>query len=129
VTLPFTQAEASRLLVDPRDARTRRWIIDDLSPMTRREAKLRMPYLFKDNLVGTIEEPMPFFFSCRHFDIEARVCGNYEDRPEACRDWPWKGGPPQHSNALPPTCSFNADIGKPVAMMPTRWRGQSEASE
>lgn len=31
-------------------------------------------------------------FTCSHFDAEAKLCMNYEDRPNLCRDYPYFAG-------------------------------------
>jgi Fe-S-cluster containining protein len=69
----------------------------------------------RDVVTGQLSET--FYFRCRHFDRETRRCTDYENRPAMCRDYPWYGGEPQEAAALPPTCSFRADIGEvPVAI-------------
>lgn len=121
VLLPYTQLEARSKWarnIDPVDLE---WTLNDLAPMSRREVRKLEPWLLDMALTGrTEDEVLPFFYRCRHFDETTRQCNNYPNRPPACRNHPWRDGIPQPGTALPPTCSFNADIGQPVAMMPTR---------
>lgn len=106
--------------------RTRRWLLDDLTPMSRRDVLAREPWLLDANEPRLSRSPdggdlfIPFFYSCRWFDRETRRCTNWEDRPEPCRAYPWGDGPPDHTAALPPTCSFRADIGQTVEIRSTR---------
>lgn len=121
VTLPYSQAEASRQVTDPQDADTRHWILNDLTPMSPKEAKAREPFLFAKTLVPAVGMSVyPNFYSCKWFDREARACTNYEGRPKACSVWPWKFDAPNPRLGLPPTCSFRADVGKEVAPLPLR---------
>jgi Fe-S-cluster containining protein len=55
-----------------------------------------------------------FYYQCDRYDAVAKRCTDYENRPDVCRDYPWYGEPPDPSKALPPTCSFLADVGREV---------------
>lgn len=99
----------------------RNWILHDLTPMPRREAKVKAPWNFAQSVTAfRVIDSMPWYYSCRHFDAETRLCGAFEDRPKPCRDYPWAGGKPTPTTVLPPTCSFRADIGKEVLPVPVR---------
>jgi len=119
VVLPFTKDELMRAKGVPE--RTRDWIMNDLTPMPRREAKQREPWLFAidrvladyDGIID-IEDNYPMFYRCRWFDDDRRTCTNYDNRPEPCRRYPWPNGKVNRRAALPPTCSFRADQGLPV---------------
>lgn len=113
VTLPFTQMEAAQARnLDPRE---RHWILHELTPMSRREAKALAPWAFNTLIYGgSLNNSLPFYYRCMWYDTESRRCTNYEGRPDCCRDYPWSGQPPNRNAALPPACSFNEDIGRTV---------------
>lgn len=117
VVLPITQIEA---LTAPLDPEVRRWVLEDLIPMSRREAKAKFPLVFErpvhQVLNGVATMLQPLFYRCRNYDPETGRCAIYETRPETCRDFPWAGGRPNPGIALPAPCSFNADVGRPVAV-------------
>lgn len=118
VVLPFTKAEAAASDI-PADIKW--WVAEILTPMSPKEAKRLEPHLFaRPHLSLDIDRMTPFFYRCGWFDEEERVCTNYEGRPEGCRTFPWKTGRPKPGANLPPSCSFNADIGQPVVLGPTR---------
>jgi Fe-S-cluster containining protein len=60
-------------------------------PLTHEEARERR------GRFGIEGEPDPDrdYFACRHWDEETRLCGNYENRPEMCRAFPY-GKPCEH---------------------------------
>lgn len=121
VVLPFTKSEAAAEPgLDPED---RRWIANDLVPMGRKEAFARRPDLGHSRLtvamVGGKPVGMAMFYSCRHFDDEARVCTNYDGRPPTCRGYPWYGAAPNPGMNLPAPCAFLTDVGEvPVPLVP-----------
>lgn len=124
VVMPFTQAEAIRMPPTELDAAHRKWVLNDLTPMSYHEGIAKMPHMRGQSMATASGElSMPFFFRCRWFDNETRLCTNYENRPEVCSSYPWGGRPPRSDAALPPQCSFNADIGRPVALLPTKNSG------
>lgn len=97
----------------------RHWILHDLTPMSRREAKAKAPWNFAEHIVALrIVDSMSWYYSCRHFDVETRLCGVFEDRPKPCRDYPWAGETPEPSTALPPPCSgrHQQDGGAPTRL-------------
>jgi len=117
VVLPYTKLDAMTDYMLPE--RTRRWVIDDLTPMSRRDVLNREPWLLDRSTRLSVSPDggdlfVPYFYSCRWFDKAERRCTNWEDRPDPCRAYPWDDGPPQPTAALPPTCSYRADIGQPV---------------
>lgn len=119
--MPFTQAEAVRMPFSELDAEHRRWILNDLTPMPYREGMAKAPQLAgRDLATADGEMASVFFYRCRWFDAETRQCMNYENRPAVCSGYPWGGGPPRPDAALPPACSFNADVGRPVAFLSSR---------
>jgi len=110
------------------DERTRRWYQEDLTPLNRKEALAKMPWLAQggktalalDGTTGDVTIAFSMFYKCRHFDTETRTCLDYDNRPQPCVDFPFDGRSGAQLNhmdkaaALPPECSFNADIGRPV---------------
>lgn len=123
MVLPYTKIEA---MVDPDiDPDEKRWILEDLTPISRRTAMERGEGDRVKSLFGLhpgTGEVVLFsaYFECRHYDPETRTCGNYENRPDVCRHYPWYGEPPNAGRALPEECSYNADVGRPVKLLPTR---------
>lgn len=116
VTLPYTRIEAMMLPDIPLDQR--QWAERSLTAMSPREAYELAPWL-RGKKLRTAEGEMvqPFFFRCAHFDPETRRCTDYDNRPYMCRSFPWYDSEPRPDAALPPTCSFRADIGEvPVAI-------------
>lgn len=112
-------------IIDESEAR---WVLEDLVPMSRREVKRLQPDLLDHRVIpppglllaGEIGI-LPDFYSCRKWDPETRRCTDYENRPRPCREYPWYDDEtPNPMKRLPPECSFNADIGRPVKLMPTR---------
>lgn len=122
VALPFTQEYVRNAkllqLPTPLDEGTVRWVLEDLTPIPRREGLLRAPYMtgggrttFAHPVTGEFTMVLTHFFECRHFDRDTRSCSNYEGRPSACRDFPWGGSRPDPQKALPAPCVFLEDIG------------------
>ena len=64
-------------------------------------------------------------YACDRFDAATRLCTAHEDRPPICQGFPWYGAPPPVGTVvrLPRRCSFNADVGVPVAAPTARRRG------
>lgn len=122
ITLAFTQEDVRRLLPAQMDARTRRWILHELVPISRREGKARSPWTDHAAMhirAGKFDPGYSHFYECRNFDRTTRRCTAYEDRPDVCRDYPYYGAKTLQPNiALPAWCSFRADIGKPVEPEP-----------
>lgn len=125
VVLPYTQEEAARLMPG-RDieADVRDFVLHDLTPMRRRDGLAMVSDYMKEG-AKTTWAPTPWdppvitvshFFTCRHYDQATRSCLNFENRPSICRGFPWYGSPPDDFKAIPPECSFNADLGRPVAV-------------
>ena len=117
VSLAYTQTEAlTRVGLDPDD---RRFIVEDLRPLSQREGRRRAFWIGELEVErgqvwqGLDGSPLRFDYECRHFDPVSRRCLNYEHRPPLCRRFPWQGRPPP-GVALPPPCSYRADIGQPV---------------
>lgn len=123
VTLLVDRFEQAR--VPGMGARERRWLLEDLSPMPYREARRKAPHLTVAlDVPGGLVDPVNpglnttavavGFYRCRHFDPATRTCASHDDLPQPCRDFPWFGLGPRRQAALPPPCSFRADIGQPI---------------
>lgn len=97
------------------------WMLDNTTPLSVREGTaLHRDYsdgttlLSPDGKGGFTLVGAAFFYACRHFDADTRQCGNYENRPSMCRQWPWYGSPPNPMKFLPTPCSFRADLNKSI---------------
>lgn len=114
VILPYTQEQAREFNMHPDD---KRWTLEDLTPMSRHQAKAKEPEYVRRllKIIKRAGAELPHFYSCRHFDPSTRTCTNYDNRPPVCRKYPWLTGKPVVGTPLPQTCSFRADIGEPVA--------------
>lgn len=94
--------------VDPAE---RAWALDALTPMTRREALTRAPWLASIIDAATDQYGRPVtmrFYSCDRLDPETKRCTRYDERPAVCRDYPMYGriDAPPEAAVLPPTCSY-----------------------
>lgn len=129
VMLGDTHLAQSRLNITDRD---RRWFLEDLRAMPGKEAAAKTAWMRASGrrTVGFVDGRMTrdaFFYSCRHFDPVARTCASHDDLPSACSGYPWHGEP-RPDAAIPPECSFNADVGRvPVAITPRSTRGGATA--
>lgn len=99
---------------------------EHLTPMRRADGR-RMVMAWSTGWSEVIEGGQAmllpaFYYRCDRFDVETRRCTDYDNRPAVCRGYPWYGSPPDPNKALPPTCSFRAEVGQPVAEMPVEWR-------
>lgn len=122
--LPYTQLEAAQARDDEIEPENRRWIAEDLTPITRREGLRRTKdYVTKgltilgDERTGDALWVWSHFYECKHYDPATKQCGNYENRPPICSGYPWYGQQVDNSKALPSECSFRADQGTPVTIM------------
>lgn len=94
----------------------RDWVL--LTPIPTRDGMRRARYL--DSAIQPLgnAQIVLFFFECRHFDTENRVCTNYENRPPVCRGFPWFDTAPNPVQGLPLECEFRRDIGEvPIAFV------------
>lgn len=123
VALGFTQEQARTKGADFLDPRNRKFILEDLTPIPTREGRARAPYLdwmTMGIVEGKVEMAATVFYNCRHFDAETRSCTNYDNRPPMCSKYPWYDQPPDPTKSIPPTCSYNADVGRTPVPLPTR---------
>lgn len=113
------------------DERTRRWYLEDLTPLPRKVALERLSWMTGGGKTafGMGPDGIPviafsMFYECAQYDRETRTCRDYDNRPQPCRDYPFEdrtGKDLTHMDraaALPPECSFRADIGQPVEIRP-----------
>lgn len=123
VASPFTKPEIRILLAHGKmNEEDGYFMLEDTVAISRRQAIERAPWLRNAKLYTvnpvTMEPIISLsFYECKHYDPETRACTNYENRPPVCRDYPQYNNWPNPGAALPPECSFNADIGKPVALI------------
>jgi Fe-S-cluster containining protein len=63
-------------------------------------ADMVIPLTLPEIVTACMEEEIPLVYSlehptarytCKHFDRETRLCGNYDNRPHMCRDFPGYG--------------------------------------
>lgn len=64
------------------------YIADMLIELTNGEAVLRAES-FGFEAPGISEASEGHFFTCRHWDEETKLCGDYENRPAMCREYPY----------------------------------------
>lgn len=121
VVLPYSQIEAAKAgdAIEPENLR---WVLEDLTPMTRREGLRQAPYMTNGLTIlgnedtGEATWVWSHFYTCRHYDADNKRCMNYENRPPICRDFPWYAGDVDHSKSLPEHCSFRADQDRSQAV-------------
>lgn len=126
VPLPYTQEDIARVLPGmlAGGKADRDFVLHVLKPISRREGLARSWYssgktaglTSSDPRNGKAEVVTTFFYECSWYDRENKRCTNYENRPPLCRSYPWYEGRPDPQVALPAECSFNADVGRPVAV-------------
>lgn len=115
VVLPFTKVDVELGIVQV-GAEERRWVLEDLTPMSRRDAKVLAAYQFERPSMGIlggkpISDP-PMYYRCRNFDETTKECAIYDHRPPACSHYPWYGNEPHPNMAIPPQCGYNLDVGR-----------------
>ena len=136
VPLGLSQADVRRMLpeghplagpgVKTIDARTREWILEELTEISPSEALEDMPWVKDRPSVMVDENGVPWmsglkhYYRCSNFDAATTRCARHADRPDVCRGFPYYG----HNRlapqlALPSGCSFREDRGEPVD---TEWQ-------
>lgn len=127
ISLPFSLQELRALDPDEYgiDPHTYSWATTDLTPLTDEQVEQRAPWSFEapegTEIRGYGGRPR-HFYSCAHWDTATGLCGIWEDRPPLCDAYPWSRGVPEPNASLPPSCSFWADLGKPI--IPVRFLGR-----
>lgn len=123
VVLPFTQDDARRAARGEMLPENRRWVIEDLTPIPRRQGiNATADYMTAGGktVYGIKGEPVVLFshfFTCKWFDTETRTCEAYDRRPPICSGYPWYDDEPDDSKTIPKECSYNADVGVPVKLI------------
>lgn len=129
VALSYRQTQADILKLRgeiPEDEA--KWAKECLVPMSRRVVKelqpdllhlmVPPPHMVNARLrAGTV---IPFYYSCKNWDSETKMCTDYENRPNLCKGFPWFDGRPSPHKYLPPQCSFRADVGLPIEDIPVK---------
>jgi Fe-S-cluster containining protein len=106
--LPYLPSDAQSI----GDDEDRRWLLEDLTIIPRREGLARSPHLTQGGVTRALVDGdgvlmWSFFYECRHFDPETRRCTNYDSRPPACRDYPLYGAPSlDPAKAIPEACTY-----------------------
>lgn len=129
VVSPFTHRQLRGLLPIQMDAEqriNREFMLNHLTPISRREGLRRAPHLTQGGVTFAIFEGRPVevwsqFYECDFYDPEAKACTAYEQRPPMCSGYPWYDGRPDPSAALPGPCEFHLDVGRkptPVTIRP-----------
>lgn len=119
--------DARSLLPGMMDERDRQWLLNDLTPITRREGLRRSPHYHNGISEFGVRHPVTgaithvpvvtLFYECCHYDRETRRCLNYEHRPPVCSGYPWYDERVDPAKALPEACEYRRDIGQvPVAL-------------
>lgn len=95
-----------------------RFFREHLTPYRRRDGRTMTPWNsgWSEFVIdGHPQLIAAHYYKCDNYEPETRRCMDYDNRPDVCRGFPWYGDGPDDHKVLPPTCSFNADIGMPVA--------------
>ena len=98
------------------------WILDHLTPITRREALARQPWL-KDARIWQLDIDgvltiSSYYYDCDNFDPRTRMCLDWENRPGICRDFPWPEGRVDTRVVLPPRCGYRVVLGQEIEPTP-----------
>ena len=117
----YSPADIDRLAarIDPDELAFMR---EHLTPMKRRDGRRMAPWNSGfTEFVDADGHPQliaSHYYKCDRYDPVAKVCTDYDNRPDVCRGFPWYGRGPDPSRLLPPTCSYRTDIGQPVEPVP-----------
>lgn len=93
---------------------------DHLTPIRRADGRRMVAHWSTgwseviDGATGEVSLLAAHYYRCDRYDPVAKRCTDYEHRPDVCRDYPWYGQAPDPNKALPPTCSYRADVGMEV---------------
>lgn len=122
IMLPFTKRDLSMML--PADQATVmeadgiRWVKNDLTEISRKEAKQRAPWYFRSDIWQRGVPMQPYL--CRFYDEETTLCTAHDQRPNVCKRYPQGDDWPRAGVFLPPACEFRKDIGQPIELGPRR---------
>jgi Fe-S-cluster containining protein len=117
VMLPFAPSDFE-LFPSSFDPAELAFFREHLTPIRRREGRQKVMH-WSSGWSEMIHDGEPVmlaahYYECDRYDPVAKVCTAYDDRPDFCRDYPWYGDAPDPNKALPPTCSYRADVGRDV---------------
>jgi Fe-S-cluster containining protein len=135
--MPFGPADLRKIasmpvgLVGADDLADIRFALEHFTPIKRRDGLAMATYMDNGGKTSMAEDYLSppivaftYFYACDRYDPVSRECTAYDERPPLCSGYPFYGKPlgdPWNTNkALPEECSFRADIGQPVRVMPTR---------
>lgn len=91
------------------------FIWENFIPMSKEEALAINPNLFE---AGLDEETESYYYSCKLYDKDTKLCKAHDKRPHTCRGFPWYGNPiNNHSLQMHLTCSYWLDV--PVEAWPS----------
>ena len=136
VVASMTHDDLRRILpiqLDAEQAENRQFMLNHLTPISRGEGLRRAPHLTQGGITfafvaGRPVEVFSVFYECDFYDRETRSCQAYDARPPMCSQYPWYGGRPDPSAALPGPCEFHLDVGRvPVPFDPTQRKPREEA--
>lgn len=118
VVLPYGPAEIAAVAARAGE-RERRWLLDELRPISRREGVRRRPETRGIQQGANGEFAFAWHYECSNYDAETRRCLAFEERPDVCRLYPdGYDVPLNRSVVLPASCSFRADVGLEVGPLP-----------
>jgi Fe-S-cluster containining protein len=94
------------------EERFRRWVVEELRPITsRRRLRELLPGVTRVEVDNPGLVDTRHWFTCTNFDRENRLCRAHDTRPDTCAGFPWYGGNPRYDALrLYPRCSFHADV-------------------
>lgn len=108
IGLPLSHADAAAITGN---SRMDRWARDELEPLVGDAIYARLVPLAQAERDHPGYVTARWWYTCKNFDREARTCGVHDDKPNACRGFPWYDGEPHHMKlAAYPRCSFWADV-------------------
>lgn len=87
--VPFTLQELTEGNVEDNDVEEAMVMAEMLDPITVEEANWRQEELVKGNPTEFTEADEGHLFMCKKWDEETRLCTDYENRPDMCRDFPY----------------------------------------
>lgn len=95
------------------------WMRAHLTPILPRKAGLAKVSSWSSGLSqfflgGELHIIAAWYYNCDLYDPATKRCTDYDNRPDACRGFPWYDSPVDPTKVLPPTCSYRADLGLPV---------------
>lgn len=87
--VPFTLQELAEGNVEDNDVEEAMVMAEMLEPLTVDEANQRQKSLVVGNPTNFTDADEDRLFMCKKWDEETRLCTDYENRPDMCRDFPY----------------------------------------